>query len=242
MNILYISRHQIRLFLKTPVIPLLFIAAPVFIIYIIGQALTGVFAASGAEINAMNYFGVTLLNLAVFQGTSLAAWGVFKEKKSNTSIRLSLAPLAKSTVVWGTFLGIWAVLGTLSFIVLFLLQTLLSVTYAASSGQILVLLGVESLLAAALGVSLSVLLEQEKTANAVISTMVPILVFIGGGYFPVPDSGFLHNLSVISPLRWINLAMLEQMDNSYFLTALLFSLAAASVLLGLAALKVRRHA
>lgn len=246
MTIQLLARHQVRLLTKNPGMIALFIIGPVFIIFIIGQALAGVFENAGMGIQAMDYFGATILTLAVFQGTSIAAWGMLKEKKSNTESRLALSPVRKEALLWGTFLGTWLFLGILSFIVLFLLKNILSVHYGPSTPSVLLLLAAESFLASAAGVSLAVLLEKEKAANAVISSLVPVLIFIGGGYSPLPESGFLHDLAIISPIRWLNLALLTPSEDpvwgSYMTTAIFFCLALATLFLGITTLKLRRSA
>jgi ABC-2 type transport system permease protein len=244
MKIALIARHQIRLFSKSLAILVLFVVAPFFIIYIFGQAFTSIFAASGAGIRAMDYFGITLLTLAVFQGTSIASWGVFKEKKSNTEPRLAIAPIGKGEVVYGTFIGTWISLYFLSCLVLLLVKVFLSVNYGPSIALTLLLLAAETSLAAALGVSCAVLVDQERTANGIINAVVPFLVFLGGGYTVIPESGFLHDISVLSPIRWLNLAMITAIrpgPNEYIGVALSFCLLLSACLLGLAGIKVWRR-
>ncbi len=242
MNLSIIVRHQIRLFLKTPGILVLIIAAPLFLIFIFGQAFTGIWDKASMGFSAMDYFGITLLTLTLFNGAMVAAWGVSKERKSNTEPRLGIAPLRRGTVVWGTFLGIWVILTALSFILVFLARFVLSVDYGPSAAPVLLVMAGETLLAASLGVSASFLLP-EKAANAILSTGVPLFCFLGGCYTMIPETGFLHDIAVVSPLRWVNLALLAEAareGNGYTASALLFCVLLSVILMGLTGFGIRR--
>ena len=244
MNTLFIALNQIRLFSKSSGTLALFIIGPVFIIYLIAQAFTGIFASGGQGLRALDYFGVTILTITVFQGTSVASWAIFKDKRSNTEVRISLAPVKKWEFLCGTFLGVWVSLAVLSCAIFVLLILLLSVDYGPRPGFALLFLTAEAFLAAAIGVSLAVLLDNEKAANGIVSTIVPLFVFIGGGYMMIPETGFLADISVLSPIRWLNLALLSEASGSpnkeYALTALLFCFALSAVLLAGAGIKVWR--
>jgi ABC-type multidrug transport system permease subunit len=207
MNTLIVAGNQAKLLSKSPAVLALFVGAPFFLIFIWGQAFTAIFAAGGPGISAMDYFGITLLTFAVFQGASVAAWGVYKEKRANTEVRLSLAPVGRTAVFLGTFLGSWASVLVLGSAVMLACALFLRVNYGPPALALL-LLGGESCLAAAVGVSIAALVGQEKGANSILSSLIPLLVFLGGGYMPIPDSGFLHVASAASPIRWVNLALL----------------------------------
>ena len=66
MTTLLFAGHQLRLQLRSPGILALFIVGPLFIIFVFGQAFTAIFAAGNQGFSAMQYFGVTLLTMAVF--------------------------------------------------------------------------------------------------------------------------------------------------------------------------------
>lgn len=242
MTLIIFIRHQIRLFLKSPNLLILVIAAPLFMIFIFGQAFSAIFSQAGSEISSRDYFGITLLTLAVFNGTFIASWGIYKEKKSNTEPRITAAPVNTGTVIFGTFLGTWIILTILSFLIILLASFVLSVNYGPSPGLPLLLISAETILAAAFGVCMAFLL-QEKISNALLSIGVPLFVFLGGSYTMIPETGFLHDLSYFSPLRWINLALLEankQGGNAYTLPALTFCGILSALFLGLTAIKLGR--
>ena len=243
MKLWLIMRHQIRLFLKTPNLLILLIAAPLFMIYIFGQSFQAVWEKAATGFRALDYFGVTFLTLVVFNGAQIALWGVHKEKKSHTEPRLRVAPVEKDTVVYGTFLGTWIILTVLTFLLVFLARFVLSVDYGPSMVPVLLILAAETLLAASLGVSMAVLLR-EKTANALLSAVIVILCFLGGCYAMVPDSGVLHDISVVSPVRWVNLALMAAArggGSEYTGPALLFCSLLSVLFIGLTGLKIRRE-
>jgi len=244
MILLHIARHQLRLLFKSPGIIALFIMGPLFLIFIFGQAFTSIFAMTNAGISAIDYFGTTLLTLTVFQGAFVAAWGVAKEKKANTNLRLAVSPVGKTQSLMGTFLGSWASLFLLSLTILALAILFLSVDYGDSFLVPVLMLGSESLLASALGISSAVIIGKEESAGGLLNSLVPVLVFLGGGYMIIPESGFLHDIAWISPVRWVNLAMLQPAGSdprAYLLPAVGICAALSFILLGLTGLWVRRH-
>jgi ABC-2 type transport system permease protein len=182
--------------------------------------------------------------MGLCQGTFIASWGVSKDKKSNTAIRMAIAPVGRSTVVFGTFIGTWICLLALGGTVFAAAKFLLSVDYGPSPGLTLLLLGIESLFSAALGISLAVIIDDEKAGNAILNTLIPLIIFLGGGYTMIPETGFLHNIAVISPLRWINLALfsvIKNESNNYAVIAILFCSLVSLLLLGMTALKTGRR-
>jgi ABC-type transport system involved in multi-copper enzyme maturation permease subunit len=240
MKLFIIARHQMRLILKSPAILLLFVIAPIFMIYIFGQAFQAIFATSGQGIRAIDYFGATLLSLAIMQGTFIASWSVYKEKKSNTDLRLALAPIGKMEAAFGSFFGAWSILLALVVIVFFLARTLLSVSFGPSPLVSLLLFAAESFFVASLGFSLALIFKDERASGGILSALVPVFCLLGGGYVPIPESGFLHAVSVASPIRWINLALLEASrsgPNRYLAAAALSCALPAVALLILAGLR-----
>jgi len=237
---LLFARHQLRLQLRSPGILALFVVGPLFIIFVFGQAFTAIFAAGNQGFSAMQYFGVTLLTMAVFQGSFLASWAVFKEKRSNAEARLGVAPIGRVSATLGAFLGSWLSIAAIGCVVMALGSVFLSIDYGDRPWLSALLVCVEALLASSLGVSLAVVFGQERAANGVLNAIVPLLVFIGGGYTIIPDSGLLHELSRFSPIRWINLAMLDLAlpdTGEYVAAALSFSLAASAALMSIACLR-----
>jgi ABC-2 type transport system permease protein len=238
-----IALQQMKLLSKSPAILGLFVAAPLFLVFIFAQAFTALFAASGAPVRAVDYFGSTMLTLALFQGSSVAVWGIFKEKKSNTDLRLAMAPIGKAAAAMGIFLGSWASLFALGGLVALCSALFLSVDYGPSPLTVLVVLASESLLSSALGIGLSVLLRQERAVTGMVNFLVPGLSFLGGCYMIIPESGFLHEAAWISPVRWLNLALLQASKpgpNVYLLGAFLSCALPAALLMGSAGLSAWR--
>lgn len=243
MVTLLFARQQVRLLLKSPGVLALFIVGPLFIIFVFGQAFTAIFAAGDQGFDAMQYFGVTLLTMAVFQGSFIASWAVFKERRSNTEARLGVAPIGRVSATLGAFLGSWLSLAILGCVIMAAASVFLSIDYGERPWLSALLVGAEALLAASLGVSMAVVFGQERAANGLMNAIVPLLVFIGGGYTIIPESGFLHDLSRFSPIRWINLAMLDLAvpgPGEYAIPALGFSLAVSAALMTLACLRLWR--
>lgn len=245
MEIVFVALAQVRLFLKNRKIVLLLLSAPLFLIFLFGQAFSALFKLSGLGMGSTDYFGVTFLTWAVLQGSSVAAWCVLKERKLNTDARLSVSPLGPVPRLLGAFLGAWLLIFASGCLVIALAALTLSVDYGPSPVAPLLLLAALSLFASALGLSIAVLVGRERNATSLMGSLVPALVLLGGGYAPIPASGFLHEAARISPLRWVNLAFFALRSGgqgSYAPVAILYCLIASAVLLFLAGLGARRRA
>lgn len=208
MNILILCRHQIRLLSRSPGILFALFMAPVLMIYLFGMVFASLINDPKSGLGAIDYFGSTLLSLGVLQGTFIASWGIGKEERTGAKLRLSIAPLSPENAILGTLLGTWIILFSLSSLVYLACRFFLSAQYALPLPLVLAVIGAESFLACALGIGLSTLAGSEKKASPLLSTMVPLLCFLGGSYTMIPPDGILHELAPISPVRWVNLALL----------------------------------
>jgi ABC-type multidrug transport system permease subunit len=240
-----IALQTIKLLCKTPYVVALLLFAPLGLIFVFGQAFEGIFAASGQGLRAIDYFGPTMLTLSIFQGTFVATWAVAKERKSGASVRLSISPIAPIAPAFGAFAGSLAALISLGCAVAILATLALSARLGPDPLSTFAAIAAESCLAAALGTSLASIIRDERASNGIVNSAVPILIFLGGGYFRLPDSGFLYELSFVSPIRWINLSLLPASVGGsleYLGFGIAFCLATAAALLALTAALRRRPA
>jgi ABC-type multidrug transport system permease subunit len=60
-----------------------------------------------------------------------------------------------------------------------------------------------STFSAALGTMVGSVIRDERFAAGLSSTAVPVLILLGGGYFPIPERGPLSVVSPFTPYRWV---------------------------------------
>ncbi|MFY9568648.1 MAG: ABC transporter permease, partial [Acetivibrionales bacterium] len=117
----------------------------------------------------------------------------------------------------GKILGSIFVTIVQGFIVLMFSKLVLKAYWGEDLLTVAVLVITYSVMAVSLGAALAFVLRSGEAANGLLNTIIPILVFLGGGYVPVYVMGdSFSKLSVISPVRWINSALLNLIyDGNY---------------------------
>ena len=61
-----------------------------------------------------------------------------------------------------------------------------------------------------IGVALAFLIRSSDAASGILNTLIPVLVFLGGGYVPLSVmNGFIAKIAQISPVYWINSALFK---------------------------------
>ena len=207
----YIFLGQLRLILKNPKLILLFTITPLLLIYILGTVLDQTFASSPGFQKALDYFGRTFLGMAVMYGSTLSGWAFSKERTWNTMLRHNVSPLGACTVTAGLFLSGWVSVAVLTGISGAAGHFLFGLNLGRAPGLLILLLLMASLFSASFGLLISALVPDAGAGLGLMSGILPVFIFLGGGYIPLPEYGVLHTLSALSPLTWIY----ECMDSIY---------------------------
>lgn len=193
---------------------------------------------------AIDYFGITILTLAVLYGAFLGSHGVVKEKSLKTLNRIYTAPVTKMQFLLGTCLGTLTAL-LIQMTTLFLAgKYLLSIYYGENIPAVVFLLLCEGFFALALGVGIANLVGNINAVIGILSGLIPVFIFLGGGYGKLPDTKVFEFFSRFSPVTWVNKALFETIystSHTYFLPAVLFCLGPGLLLLGISTVKVVRR-
>ena len=242
-TIIIIMRQQFRYLIKSPVTLMILIFAPVFLIFIMGQSMYALFESDPGMPGAMDYLGITILTMGVMLGGFIPAWLILNDGKYKTAIRLEISPVSMTNVYIGKFASSFLILVLLSMIIMLICGLVLSINYGTDI--VLLFLPVASLafFSTSLGSLVAVTFRNEKAANGLLNTFFPLLIFLGGGYFKLPDEGFLKDISIISPVRWANLALTDLANsgaNEKIGPAILVSVVPGIVFVLLAVLRVNR--
>lgn len=243
-TIIIIMRQQLRYLIKSPVTMLVFIFAPVFLIFLLGQGLQAIFAADPDGPGAMNYFGLTLLTMAVMLGGYISAWLINNEDRFKTITRLEISPISMINVYLGKLASSFLMLVSIVIIIMIICNLVLSIEYGNNIPLLLLLVSALAFFSSSLGSLISVLIKNEKAVDGLLNTFFPLLIFLGGGYFIIPDEGFFKEISVISPVRWVNLAINDLVykgTGQHNAAALLVCIIPGIVFVLLAVLKISRR-
>lgn len=242
--ILYLAWKQFRYILKNPILTGIMIAGPFLLVFVLGQALHTAFSGWNNGPDAMSYFAVIFLSMAVMYGSMVASWGLSKERTQNTLIRLRTAPIIPFQISIGLFLGGWLAVFILMSALVLLLKLLLNVQFGTEDVIVILILLCGTFFASSLGFFVSLTIREEKNNTGILNSIIPLIIFLGGGYIPIPASGILYEASRFSPMRWIVLKMMENYypDLNIALAAPVFiNLVPGIVLLALSILIIRKR-
>jgi ABC-2 type transport system permease protein len=187
---------------------------------------------------AVDYYTVTMITLIILYGSMTGSYGISGERTRGTGRRILAAPLGKGEYLFGKTLG--AVLVTILQILIVVLVSKYIIKAYWGDNLPLVFAVLISLivLAISLGVGISYMVKKESTASSILNTLIPFLVFLGGGYTPLDQIGnsLILKLAEISPIRWANRTIFNVIynsDTSQVLQTIALNLAVAAVFIGI---------
>jgi len=198
------------------------------------------------EPRAKDYYAVTMLTLIILYSSMTASYAITNERIRKTYNRVLISPLKRHEFFIGKLLGS---------VLLTLLQMLIVILFSkyvlnAYLGDNLLIYGViilsEIIMAVSLGQGAAFLMKNDTAVNGLLNSIIPIIVLLGGGYFPLEqfNSNILTTIAKISPVKWINDALFKVIygnDYSKVLPAILVNLTVALIFLMLASIKYREE-
>ncbi|MCY6353721.1 ABC transporter permease [Clostridium sp. ZS2-4] len=174
--------------------------------YIIVQSLN-----EKKEPRAIDCYGVTMTTLIILYSAFTGAYGMIGEKNRKTEARILAAPVTKKEIFIGKTLGALVVTIFQISIVIIFSKYVIGVNWGNNIGMLLLVIGSEIIMAVSMGIGVAFLTKTEAAMNSILNFMIPIMVFLGGGYVPLEEfnSEILNIISNFSPVRWINSSILN---------------------------------
>lgn len=197
---------------------------------------------------AIDYYAVTMLTLIIMYGAMSSSSSVINERTMKTGTRILTTPAKKTEVLFGRVLGNFLITVAQVSVVFLFSRYVLKTNWgdATNIPGILAVLFSEVFMAVSLGIGVAFIVKSEYV-NSVISSIIPVIVLLGGCYFPLEqfNSKLLNVLSNISPLKWINDAIFQAIYNnnlSVIPKAVLISLTAGIIFIVTSSLLYRKEA
>jgi ABC-2 type transport system permease protein len=154
------------------------------------------------------------------------------------------APVRKYELLTGNVAGSIVVTIVQGLVVILFSKFVLKANWGEDILTVALLLLTYSIMTVSLGAGLAFMFENSEAAMGVLNTIIPIFVFLGGGYVPLNVmSGVLAKISDISPVKWVNSALLSVIyDGNYsrVLTSVSINLAIAAAFIVIASLFTRK--
>ncbi len=96
-----------------------------------------------------------------------------------------------------------------------------------------------------IGLGLAFIIKSETTVLSFLNLVIPLLVFLGGGYIPIDNyNKTVLMLSNLSPVRWINKSIFQVIysnDFSSVAPAIYINLGLAVVFLAISSFAIRKE-
>jgi|tagenome__1003787_1003787.scaffolds.fasta_scaffold20744856_2 ABC-2 type transport system permease protein len=157
---------------------------------------------SGTGISAPLYFMVSLISFGTMTAMLSSGGRIANERAAGWTRQLRISPLSARSY-FRTKLATGYLMALLTILILYVCGLSLGVSMPAQdwlevTGLILVALAPF----AALGIVLGHLLNPDSV-GPVIGGSTALLAFLGGTWFPIPDSGFFHDVGTLLPSYWL---------------------------------------
>lgn len=149
---------------------------------------------------ALDYYAVAMLVMTMMYGTMYGCSAMSEEQFYKTQIRLKSAPVAPYQIYIGKVAGTILTLMLDGVIIILFTKYVYSVDWGNNILLILFACLSLSVMSAGLGIASFMLIGDENKAQALLSILVPVFTFLGGGYIPIQYmSSIMEKLSFVSP-------------------------------------------
>ncbi|WDV46165.1 ABC transporter permease [Clostridiaceae bacterium M8S5] len=160
---------------------------------------------------SIDYFSITMLTLIIMYTSSVSFASVKDEDILKTGDRIHVSPINMYSLFFGKVFGN-ILLSILRVAVVILFSMFVYKVYWGNN--ILILLTIifsQLLMCISVGIGVGYSTKDQSAGNSILNILIPIFVFLGGGYFPLEQFGnnILVKISVISPIKWINETMFD---------------------------------
>lgn len=166
---------------------------------------------------SLDYYTITMMTMILLYASMTGFWSVRSDMEQKTAYRTLCAPVRGYELLTGKVLGCTIVTLVQGLVVILFSGLVLNAYWGEDLVTVTLLLLSQSIMAVSMGVGLAYLFKNGAAGNGILNTIVPIFVFLGGGYVPLNVMGStFENISSISPVKWINSALFRMIyDGDY---------------------------
>lgn len=167
---------------------------------------------SSNGIDSFTYYTFSVLILIILYISGITSISMYKENFQGTFTRVKMSKVNNLILILSKIiLGI--IIGILQVIVVYIMSTVfLKINWGDSLIIMFIVLISFITFSSVLGVFMSMIFDEVKTANSVINTLIIILGFLGGLYMPISmikSINITNLLSELTPTYWANISLLS---------------------------------
>ena len=189
------------------------------------------------EVNSFTYYTFVELTLIILYISTITSISMYKENTLHTMTRLKTSSIKKINIIISKIaLGI--VIGIMQIILVYITSTkLFGVNWGQKLIYIFVVLISFIIFSSVLGISISMIFADQKTAYTFTNMLIIVMGFLGGSYVPlslVKSARITSFLCELVPNYWVNTAILGlkyNVDTSYYISAINISLGSATLMI-----------
>jgi ABC-2 type transport system permease protein len=202
MNALLYTRYELLRTLRNRRFFVLSLGFPLVLFFLIAGPNRNVHNLDGTGIPAPLYFMVGMVSFGTMSGMLSSGARIAAERAVGWNRQLRISPLTTRSYLRAKVLTAY-MMALLTIIALFASGAALGVSLPAGRWLQMTLLILIALIPfAALGIAVGHMLTPDSIGPAV-GGGVGLLAFLGGTWFPIPGSGFLHDVAQILPSYWL---------------------------------------
>lgn len=189
------------------------------------------------EVNSFTYYTFVELTLIILYISTITLTSIYKENTLHKMTRLKRSSIKKINIIISKIaLGIF--IGIMQIIIIYITSTrLFGVNWGQNVIYIFMVLISFIIFSSVLGISISMIFSEEKTAYTFINMLIIVMGFLGGSYVPlslVKSARITSFLCELVPNYWVNTAILGlkyNVDTSYYISAINISLGSAALMI-----------
>ena len=189
------------------------------------------------EVNSFTYYTFVELTLIILYISTITLTSMYKENTLHKMTRLKISSIKKINIIISKIaLGIF--IGIMQIIIIYITSTrLFGVNWGQNLIYIFMVLISFIIFSSVLGISISMIFSEEKTAYTFTNMLIIVMGFLGGSYVPlslVKSARITSFLCELVPNYWVNTAILGlkyNVDTSYYISAINISLGSAALMI-----------
>jgi ABC-2 type transport system permease protein len=202
MNGLLYTRFELLRTLRNRRFFVLSLGFPLVLFFLIAAPQRNNHSLGGSGIPAPLYYMIGMISFGTMSGMLSSGARIAAERAVGWNRQLRISPLSTRSYLRAKILTAY-MMALLTILALYASGAALGVSLPAGRWLQMTLLILISLIPfAALGIAVGHMLTPDSIGPAV-GGGVGLLAFLGGTWFPIPSSGFLHDVAQILPSYWL---------------------------------------
>ncbi|MCX7773467.1 MAG: ABC transporter permease [Clostridia bacterium] len=196
---------------------------------------------------ALDYYALTMLTLIIMYAGPAGSSLISDERQQRTLSRMVLSPVKNAEILVSKVTGMTLVTCLQVVIVFFFDKFVLKTEWGTNIPAVAAILLAQIIMVVSVGVGMAYLFKENSTGTTILNTLIPILIFLGGGYVNLElmgIGGIISQIAWLSPVKWLNQTLLQVIyanDYSTFGTTIALYLGIAIVFLAISSVLSKKE-